>query len=245
MKRSAPSKATEQPTPEPRHEQELAAAAERARLRVDVAKQSVRLAKEDVKRARKRYKEAKREAKRARKRAATARKAWKQLRKQGRRGRPGENLSVSSRHKTKVAASNRKAGPTSSKSEMASKARAKQSVASARSRRFRRRRAAGRGAPSIGVRVRKVAHGARPPTDKRIGRRVARMAKAGAAPSRDQAAPPKVRRIELATPRSATPAQPSVDTASRAPDSSPGAAPGMVVDTNTNPPTRTNTAPER
>ena len=52
---------------------ELAVAVARARLRVDVAKQSVRLAKEDLKRARKRFKEAKREVRRARK-------AWKQAR---------------------------------------------------------------------------------------------------------------------------------------------------------------------
>jgi hypothetical protein len=64
-----------------KNDQELGATAERARLRVDVAKQSVRLAKEELKRARKRYKEAKREAKRARKRAVAARKAWKSARR--------------------------------------------------------------------------------------------------------------------------------------------------------------------
>jgi chromosome segregation ATPase len=63
-------------TPEARAE--LAAASARARLRVDVAKQSVRLAKEEMKRARKRLKDAKREVRRARKRASAARKAWKQ-----------------------------------------------------------------------------------------------------------------------------------------------------------------------
>jgi hypothetical protein len=63
------------------NEKELAAAAGRANLRVDVAKQNVRLAKEELKRARKRHKEAKREAKRARKRAEAARKAWKQARR--------------------------------------------------------------------------------------------------------------------------------------------------------------------
>jgi hypothetical protein len=62
-------------------DEELAAAATRARLRVDVAKQNVRLAKEDMKRARKRYKEAKREAKRARRRAEAARKALKRSRR--------------------------------------------------------------------------------------------------------------------------------------------------------------------
>ncbi len=69
------------PNDEAPNEQELAAAAGRANLRVDVAKQNVRLAKEELKRARKRYKEAKREAKRARKRADSARKAWKQARR--------------------------------------------------------------------------------------------------------------------------------------------------------------------
>src|ERR1700722_16740560 len=60
---------------------ELGAAVARARLRVDVAKQSVRLAKEELKRARKRIKDAKREVRRARKRANSARKAWKEARR--------------------------------------------------------------------------------------------------------------------------------------------------------------------
>jgi hypothetical protein len=50
---------------------------QRAHLRLDVAKQRMRLAKEELKRARKRYKEAKRMSKRARKEAVAARKAWK------------------------------------------------------------------------------------------------------------------------------------------------------------------------
>lgn len=54
---------------------------ERARLHAEVARQRVRIAKEELKRARKRVKEAKREAKRARKQAAVARKAWKKARK--------------------------------------------------------------------------------------------------------------------------------------------------------------------
>ncbi len=57
------------------------AVVQRARLRLEVARQSVRLAKEDLKRARQRYKEAKREAKKARKRATEARKAWKESRR--------------------------------------------------------------------------------------------------------------------------------------------------------------------
>ncbi|MBS0364673.1 MAG: hypothetical protein JSR67_02470 [Proteobacteria bacterium] len=52
---------------------------ERARLLAEVARQRVRLAKDELKRARKRLKEAKREARRARKHAALARKAWKRL----------------------------------------------------------------------------------------------------------------------------------------------------------------------
>jgi len=71
--------ATERKTPDTKAE--LAASVARARLRVDVAKQSVRLAKEELKRARKRIKDAKREVRRARKRAGAARKAWKQARK--------------------------------------------------------------------------------------------------------------------------------------------------------------------
>jgi hypothetical protein len=54
---------------------------ERARLLAEVARQRVRIAKEELKRARKRVKEAKREARRARKQAAVARKAWKKARK--------------------------------------------------------------------------------------------------------------------------------------------------------------------
>ena len=45
----------------------------RVRLQADVAKQRVRIAKDELKRARKRLKEAKREGKRARKLAAAAR----------------------------------------------------------------------------------------------------------------------------------------------------------------------------
>ncbi len=74
-------------------DKELVGAAARARLRVDVAKQNVRLAKEEMKRARKRYKEAKREAKRARRRADAARKALKRSRRRSGRdtsSRPGE-----------------------------------------------------------------------------------------------------------------------------------------------------------
>ena len=54
---------------------------ERARLLAEVARQRVRIAKDELKRARKRVKEAKREAKRARKQADAARKAWKKARK--------------------------------------------------------------------------------------------------------------------------------------------------------------------
>jgi len=53
----------------------------RVRLQADVAKQRVRIAKDELKRARKRLKEAKREAKRARKLAAASRKAWKRARR--------------------------------------------------------------------------------------------------------------------------------------------------------------------
>src|ERR1700758_3407663 len=60
---------------------------ERVRLQADVAKQRVRIAKDELKRARKRLKEAKREAKRARKLAAAARKAWKRARR-AQKGRP-------------------------------------------------------------------------------------------------------------------------------------------------------------
>ncbi|HEY1892561.1 MAG TPA: hypothetical protein VGG63_19350 [Steroidobacteraceae bacterium] len=63
---------------------------ERARLQAEVARQRVRIAKEELKRARKRVKEAKREAKRARKQAYAARKVWKKARKAHRaKGTPG------------------------------------------------------------------------------------------------------------------------------------------------------------
>jgi hypothetical protein len=86
-------------------DQELVAAAARARLRVDVAKQNVRLAKEELKRARKRYKEAKREAKRARRRAAAARKALKRSRRKS--GRALEGPAAAHRHR-RGKATNRK-----------------------------------------------------------------------------------------------------------------------------------------
>jgi hypothetical protein len=57
---------------------------ERDRLQAEVARQRVRIAKEELKRARKRLKEAKREAKRARKLAASTRKIWKRVRKKAR-----------------------------------------------------------------------------------------------------------------------------------------------------------------
>ncbi len=58
---------------------------ERAQLQADVARQRVRLAKDELRRARKRLKEAKREAKRARKYAALARKDWKRARRQAKK----------------------------------------------------------------------------------------------------------------------------------------------------------------
>lgn len=63
---------------------------ERARLLAEVARQRVRIAKEELKRARKRVKEAKREAKRARKQADAARKAWKKARKAHRASSPSK-----------------------------------------------------------------------------------------------------------------------------------------------------------
>jgi len=55
---------------------------DRAQLQADVARQRVRLAKDELRRARKRLKEAKREARRARKHATLARKDWKRARRQ-------------------------------------------------------------------------------------------------------------------------------------------------------------------
>jgi hypothetical protein len=61
---------------------ESAEVIDRAQLQADVARQRVRLAKDELRRARKRLKEAKREAKRARKYASLARKDWKRARRQ-------------------------------------------------------------------------------------------------------------------------------------------------------------------
>jgi len=55
---------------------------DRAQLQADVARQRLRLAKDELRRARKRLKEAKREAKRSRKYATLARKDWKRARRQ-------------------------------------------------------------------------------------------------------------------------------------------------------------------
>ena len=71
---------------------ETAEPLERARLQAEVARQRVRIAKEELKRARKRVKEAKREAKRARKQAAAARKVWKRARKAHRASPAGESV---------------------------------------------------------------------------------------------------------------------------------------------------------
>ena len=95
------------------------AAFQRAHLRVDVAKQRMRLAKEELKRARKRYKEAKRMSKRARKEAAAARKAWKraepkavkQADKKAAAKEVGTSSVVKPRAKLKAAATKRAASP--------------------------------------------------------------------------------------------------------------------------------------
>src|ERR1700761_6647002 len=66
----------------PAGQSESAEVIDRAQLQIDVARQRVRLAKDELRRARKRLKEAKREAKRARKYASLARKDWKRARRQ-------------------------------------------------------------------------------------------------------------------------------------------------------------------
>jgi hypothetical protein len=66
----------------PAGQSESAEVIDRAQLQADVARQRVRLAKDELRRARKRLKEAKREAKRARKHASLARKDWKRARRQ-------------------------------------------------------------------------------------------------------------------------------------------------------------------
>lgn len=58
---------------------------EGARLQAEVAKQRVRIAKDELKRARKRLKEAKREAKNARRHASSTRKEWKRARRHAKR----------------------------------------------------------------------------------------------------------------------------------------------------------------
>lgn len=66
----------------PEGQSESAEIIDRAQLQADVARQRVRLAKDELHRARKRLKEAKREARRARKYASLARKDWKRARRQ-------------------------------------------------------------------------------------------------------------------------------------------------------------------
>jgi hypothetical protein len=66
----------------PANQSESAEVIDRAQLQADVARQRVRLAKDELRRARKRLKEAKREAKRSRKYAALARKDRKRARRQ-------------------------------------------------------------------------------------------------------------------------------------------------------------------
>jgi hypothetical protein len=66
----------------PAGQSESAEIIDRAQLQADVARQRVRLAKDELHRARKRLKEAKREAKRSRKYASLARKDWKRARRQ-------------------------------------------------------------------------------------------------------------------------------------------------------------------
>jgi hypothetical protein len=65
----------------PAGQSESAEVIDRAQLQADVARQRVRLAKDELRRARKRLKEAKREARRARKYASLARKDWKRARR--------------------------------------------------------------------------------------------------------------------------------------------------------------------
>jgi hypothetical protein len=65
----------------PSGQSESAEVIDRAQLQADVARQRVRLAKDELRRARKRLKEAKREARRARKYASLARKDWKRARR--------------------------------------------------------------------------------------------------------------------------------------------------------------------
>jgi chromosome segregation ATPase len=69
---------------------ETAESVERAQLQADVARQRVRLAKDELHRARKRLKEAKREARRARKFASLARKDWKRARRHAEKKGPAE-----------------------------------------------------------------------------------------------------------------------------------------------------------
>ncbi|MBS0416667.1 MAG: hypothetical protein JSR66_03060 [Proteobacteria bacterium] len=74
----------------PAGQSESAEVIDRAQLQADVARQRVRLAKDELRRARKRLKEAKREARRARKYATLARKDWKRARRQAEKEGPAE-----------------------------------------------------------------------------------------------------------------------------------------------------------
>jgi hypothetical protein len=89
MKKTGPENASADDSPA--GQSESAEIIDRAQLQADVARQRVRLAKDELHRARKRLKEAKREAKRSRKYASLARKDWKRARRQAEKEGPTED----------------------------------------------------------------------------------------------------------------------------------------------------------
>ena len=151
MKQPVRSKSDE-PSAPGQDDKELAAAAERARLRVDVAKQNVRLAKGGLKRARKRFKEAKREVRRARKRADAARKVWKQALRKVRKSPPTRPPEASAGRKAKNAKSAKTAAARAGNvkprkavtSKTAKRAKSAPSAKQVRAARSTRRRKSGR-----------------------------------------------------------------------------------------------------
>src|SRR5438105_6425705 len=105
----------------PAGQSESAEVIDRAQLQVDVARQRVRLAKDELRRARKRLKEAKREAKRARKHASLARKDWKRARRHAAKKdaateeQPAQSMTANPRRKPKTTRPGLKSTPARSR----------------------------------------------------------------------------------------------------------------------------------
>jgi hypothetical protein len=124
----------------PAGQSESAEVIDRAQLQADVARQRVRLAKDELHRARKRLKEAKREARRARKYASVARKDWKRARRQSEK-----EGSAEARPDTVVARTTRKP-----KGRAGAALRSPRTAPRSSAKRARRTAKSGKGRPKMG-----------------------------------------------------------------------------------------------